>query len=63
MPKIVTKSGKDLTTEQETQVVEMEAAITKWWDKREILGLMKDSYVGGMLERRSPVRPFIPKIA
>ena len=63
LPKIVRKDGRELNKEEENLIRQTEAALTEWWNKREILGTMKDSFVGAMLERRSEVRPYAPPAA
>lgn len=60
---LLPKDGSELSETQKQQVEEIWGAVTEWWNKREMLSMMKECFVGSSLERRSELRPFVPKIA
>jgi hypothetical protein len=50
----------------ETQVdlaLEIAEAVTEWWNKREMLELMRQMFVDGCLDQRVEIRPFAPRNA
>lgn len=51
------------TDAQKNTIDEITKAVTEWWNKREMLDLMRTLFVDACLDRRVEIRPFVPSTA
>lgn len=58
---LVRRDGKDLTGEEAKRIKEISAAITAFWDEREMLDILREMYWRANALRRDVLRPFIPR--
>lgn len=57
---LLRKDGKELTPAEIILIKELSSVITDFWNQRELLDLMREMYLRGLLLQRDEIRPFVP---